>query len=191
MANLNKVLLMGNLTRDVELRFTPSGLAIANMGLAVNRRFRDSKTNELREEVTFVDIDVWGKQAETANQYLSKGRPVFVEGRLKFDQWDDKQTGQKRSKLKVVAERIQFIGPAPAGQGQGGGSTVVRNGPRARQRRRPRLQRQRRQPRRAVTADRKTWIFRKRMCPFKSGGSLSRLPLHRLESLCYQSRHTF
>lgn len=125
MANLNKVLLMGNLTRDVEMRYTPSGMAVANLGLAVNRRFRDPKTNELREEVTFVDIEAWGKTAETANQYLSKGRPIFVEGRLKFDQWDDKQSGQKRSKLKVVAMGIQFLGSAQGGQG-GGGSTVVR-----------------------------------------------------------------
>ncbi len=122
MASLNKVLLMGNLTRDVEMRYTPSGMALAQIGLAVNRKFRDSKSNELREEVTFVDIEVWGKQAETAHQYLAKGRPVFVEGRLKLDQWDDKQTGQKRSKMKVVAERIQFMGGggapgAPGGQG--------------------------------------------------------------------------
>ena len=115
MASLNKVMLMGNLTRDVEMRYTPSGMALARLGLAVNRKFRDSKTNELREEVTFVDIDVWGKQAETANQYLSKGQSVFIEGRLKFDQWDDKQTGQKRSKLQVVAERFQFIGARPSG----------------------------------------------------------------------------
>jgi single-strand DNA-binding protein len=119
MASLNKVLLMGNLTRDVDMRYTPSGMAVAQIGLAVNRKFRDTKTNEMREEVTFVDIDVFGKQAETANQYLSKGRSVFIEGRLKLDQWDDKQTGQKRSKMKVVAERIQFVGPPPSGQ-QGG-----------------------------------------------------------------------
>ncbi|HYF51781.1 MAG TPA: single-stranded DNA-binding protein [Planctomycetota bacterium] len=117
MASFNKVLLMGNLTRDVEMRYTPSGMGLAQLGLAVNRKYRDSKTNELREEVTFVDIEVWGKQAEVANQYLSKGRPVFIEGRLKLDQWDDKQTGQKRSKLKVVAERIHFL---PGGGGQGG-----------------------------------------------------------------------
>ena len=120
MANVNKVFLMGNLTRDVETRFTPAGTALAQLGLAVNRKYRDSKTNELREETTFVDIDVWGKQAETVGQYLSKGRPVFVEGRLKLDQWDDKQTGQKRSKLKVVAERVQFLG---SGGGGGGGAS--------------------------------------------------------------------
>jgi len=86
----------------------------------MNRKFRDSKTNEMREEVTFVDVEVFGKTAETAQKYLSKGRPVFIEGRLKFDQWDDKQTGQKRSKLKVIADNIQFVGPPP-GAGQGGG----------------------------------------------------------------------
>jgi len=122
-ASLNKVLLIGNLTRDVEMRYTPSGVAKARLGLAVNRKFRDSKTNELREEVAFVDIDVWGKQAETANQYLSKGQAVFIEGRLQFDQWDDKQTGQKRSKLLVVAERFQFMGARPGGGGPGGGSS--------------------------------------------------------------------
>jgi single-strand DNA-binding protein len=123
MASFNKVLLMGNLTRDVEMRYTPSGMALAQIGLAVNRKYRDTKTNEMREEVTFVDIEVWGKQAETANQYLSKGRPVFIEGRLKLDQWDDKATGQKRSKMKVVAERVQFMGSAggPGGAGGGGG----------------------------------------------------------------------
>ena len=103
MASLNKVLLMGNLTRDIEMRYTPSGMAVARMGLAVSRKFRDSKTNELREEVCFVDIDVFGKQAETAHQYLSKGRPVFIEGRLKLDQWDDKQSDQQA--LKAVRGR--------------------------------------------------------------------------------------
>ena len=121
MASLNRVLLMGNLTRDIEMRYTPSGMAVARMGLAVNRKFRDTKTNELREEVTFVDVDAFGKTAETAHQYLAKGRPVFVEGRLKFDQWDDKTTGQKRSKLFVVADRIQFIGSGGGPGGGGGG----------------------------------------------------------------------
>jgi len=116
MASLNKVLLLGNLTRDVEIRYTPGGTALAQFGMAMNRKYRDTKTNEMREEVTFVDIEVWGKQAETANQYLSKGRGVFVEGRLRLDQWEDKQTGQKRSKLKIVADRIQFVG---GGSGEG------------------------------------------------------------------------
>ena len=115
MANLNKVLLMGNLTRDIELKYTPSGLAVARMSLATNRRFRDSKTNELREEVTYVDIDVFGKTAETAHQYLAKGRSLFVVGRLKRDSWDDKTTGKKQYKLKVICDNFQFIG----GQGQG------------------------------------------------------------------------
>jgi single-strand DNA-binding protein len=115
MANLNIVILAGNLTRDPELRYTPSGMAVAQLGLAVNRRFKDQKSGEMREEVTFVDIEVWGKQAETASQYLTKGRPVLVEGRLRLDQWEDKQSGQKRSKLKVVGNRLQFLGPPPAG----------------------------------------------------------------------------
>jgi single-strand DNA-binding protein len=113
MASLNKVLLMGNLTRDPEVRYTPKGTAVATLGLAVNE-FYTTATGEQKEETVFVDIDVWGRQAETAGQYLSKGRPVFVEGRLRLDTWDDKDTGQKRSKLKVVALRVQFLG-APKG----------------------------------------------------------------------------
>src|SRR5438093_12345241 len=113
MANFNKVLLMGNLTRDPEVRYTPKGTAIATIGLAVNRVW-STESGEKKEEVTFVDVDVWGRQAETIGQYMSKGRPIFIEGRLRLDQWDDKQTGQKRSKLKVVCESFQFIG-APRG----------------------------------------------------------------------------
>jgi single-strand DNA-binding protein len=109
MANFNKVMLMGNLTRDPEVRYTPKGTAIANLGLAINETYTSS-TGEQKEEVVFVDVEVWGRQAETAGQYLSKGRPVFIEGRLRFDQWDDKETGQKRSKLKVVGLRVQFLG---------------------------------------------------------------------------------
>lgn len=108
MANYNKVILAGNLTRDPELRYTPKGLAIAKIGLAINRRWT-GETGELREEVTFVDVDAFGKQAETIAQYLKKGRPILLEGRLKLDQWDDKQTGQKRSKLGVVLESFQFL----------------------------------------------------------------------------------
>jgi single-strand DNA-binding protein len=143
MASYNKVLLMGNLTRDVEMRYTPSGMALAKLGLAVNRKWRDTKTNELREEVTFVDIEVWGKQAETANQYLAKGRQVFIEGRLKLDQWDDKTTGQKRSKLNVVAERLQFVGGAGGpggGQGAPGGAGAARPAQGARPAQRPAAQ---------------------------------------------------
>lgn len=110
MASLNKVLLIGNLTRDVEMRFTPSGTAVGPFGIAINRKFKDTKTGELRDDPTFVDIEVFGKTAELAQKYLSKGKPVFLEGRLKFDQWDDKQSGQKRSKLKVIAEQMQFLG---------------------------------------------------------------------------------
>ncbi len=135
MANANIVILMGNLTRDIEMRFTPSGLAVGKMGLAVNRKFRDTKTNELREEVTFVDVTLFGKTAEVASQYLSKGRPVYVQGRLKLDQWDDKQTGQKRSKLGVVADRIEFVGGG--GGGQGGGSRPAQGAKPAAQRQAP------------------------------------------------------
>src|SRR5262249_42303058 len=108
-ASYNKVILMGNLTRDPELRYTPKGMAIAKLGLAVNRVWR-TETGETREEVTFVDIDSFGKQAETIAQYLKKGNPLFMEGRLRLDQWDDKQTGQKRSKLGVVLESFKFLG---------------------------------------------------------------------------------
>jgi len=108
-ANFNKVLLMGNLTRDPEVKYTPKGTAVCQLGMAINRFWKDESGQD-KEEVTFVDVEVWGKQAETASKYLSKGRPVFIEGRLKFDQWDDKESGQKRSKLKVVCERMQFIG---------------------------------------------------------------------------------
>ena len=108
MASFNKVILVGNLTRDPELRYTPKGLAIAKLGLAVNRNWK-SETGESKEEVTFVDIDAFGKQAETIGQYLKKGRPILIEGRLRLDQWDDKQTGQKRSRLGVVLESFQFL----------------------------------------------------------------------------------
>jgi len=118
MANFNKVLLMGNLTRDPEVRYTPKGTAIASLGLAINRQWTN-EAGEKKEEVTFVDVEVWGRQAETAGQYLAKGRPVFIEGRLRFDQWDDKESGQKRSKLKVVAERVQFLGAPKGGAGKG------------------------------------------------------------------------
>ena len=114
MASYNKVILVGNLTRDPELRYTPSGKAIAKFGLAVNRRWT-SETGEQREEVTFIDIDSFGKQAETISQYMKKGGAMLVEGRLKLDQWDDKQTGQKRSKLGVILEGFQFMGGRPEG----------------------------------------------------------------------------
>lgn len=108
-ATLNKVFLMGNLTRDPEMKQTPSGEAIAELGLAVSEQFRSRTTNETREVVTFVDVTVWGKVAENCGQYLQKGRPIFVEGRLVLDTWEDKTTGQKRSRLRVRADRVQFL----------------------------------------------------------------------------------
>ena|SRR5436309_14414375 len=108
MANFNKVILAGNLTRDPELRYTPKGVAIAKLGLAINRSWKN-EAGETKEEVTFVDVDSFGRQAEVIAQYFKKGRPILIEGRLRLDQWDDKQTGQKRSKLGVVLEGFSFI----------------------------------------------------------------------------------
>ena len=116
MASFNKVLLMGNLTRDPEVRYTPKGTAIATIGLAVNRMWT-TESGEKKEEVTFVDVDVFGRTAENVGQYMRKGRPIMVEGRLKLDQWDDKATGAKRSKLGVIAETVQFLGGAPGSEG--------------------------------------------------------------------------
>ena len=118
MANLNKVLLMGNLTRDPEVRYTPKGTAVAELGIAVNRVY-SGENGEKREEVTFVDVTVWGRTAENVGEYLKKGRPVFIEGRLQLDSWEDKQSGQKRNKLKVVADNVQFLG-SRGGAGGGG-----------------------------------------------------------------------
>ena len=122
MANFNKVLLVGNLTRDPELKHTPSNQAVAQIGLAGNRQY-NTKDGEKREETTFVDCEAWGRTAEVMCQYLAKGRPVLVEGRLKLDQWQDKD-GNNRSKLKVVIENFQFVGGREGGGGgapQGGG----------------------------------------------------------------------
>jgi single-strand DNA-binding protein len=115
MASFNKVILVGNLTRDPELRYTPKGTAIAKVGLAVNHRWK-SEAGEMKEEVTFVDIEVWGRTAENLGQYLRKGSSMLVEGRLKLETWDDKQTNQKRSKMLVVGETVQFLG-SPRGEG--------------------------------------------------------------------------
>lgn len=120
MANFNKVYLIGNLTRDPELRVTPKGTAICQFGMAVNRQFKD-ESGALRDDTTFVDIEAWGKQGETISKYCTKGRPLFVEGRLKFDQWEDKASGQKRSKLKVVLEGFQFLGGGQRDGAPGGG----------------------------------------------------------------------
>jgi single-strand DNA-binding protein len=114
MANLNRVLLIGNLTRDPEVRYTPKGTAVAEIGLAVNRIY-SGEDGEKKEETTFVDVTLWARQAEVAGQYLKKGRPVFIEGRLQLDTWDDKQTGQKRSRLRVVSENLQLLGSRQEG----------------------------------------------------------------------------
>lgn len=135
MANFNKVYLIGNLTRDPELRVTPKGTAICQFGLAVNRQYKDD-SGAVHDETTFVDIEAWGRQGETISKYCTKGRPLFVEGRLKFDQWEDKTSGQKRSKLKVVLEGFQFLGGRGDGDSEGGGSSSSpspeRNAPPAR-----------------------------------------------------------
>lgn len=111
MANFNRVFLMGNLTKDPELRYTPQGTAVANLRLAVNRRFK-TKTGELKEEVCFITAVVWNKQAETCNQYLHKGSPLFIEGRLQSRSWED-NAGAKRSVIEVRAERVQFLSAGP------------------------------------------------------------------------------
>jgi single-strand DNA-binding protein len=124
MASFNKVILLGNLTRDPEVRYTPKGSAVCDLGLAVNRQY-SLDNGEKREEVTFVDVVLWARLAEIAGEYLKKGRPVFIEGRLQMDSWDDKQTGQKRTKLRVVGETMQLLGSRPGGSGEaeeGGGA---------------------------------------------------------------------
>ena len=123
MANLNKVMLIGNLTRDIEMKYTPKGSAIAELGLAINRKYKHPESGELKEETTFVDVTLWGRQAEIAKEYLSKGKPVYIEGRLQLDTWDDKQTGQKRSKLRVTGEALQLLGSRGDGGGGGGVSS--------------------------------------------------------------------
>ncbi len=123
MPNLNRVMLMGNLTRDPELRFTPSNRAVCQIGMAINHRWKDQNSGEQKEEVTFIDAEAWGRTAEVINQYLRKGRPIYIEGRLKLDQWQDKE-GNPRSKLKVVIEIFQFIdskGGGGEGEYEGGG----------------------------------------------------------------------
>ncbi len=119
MASFNKVILAGNLTRDPELRYTPKGTAVCRFGLAINRNWT-SETGEKKEEVTFVDIDAFGRQAEVVAQYMKKGRPFLVEGRLKLDQWEDKNTHQKQTKLKVVLEGFSFIDSGRGGDNAGG-----------------------------------------------------------------------
>ena len=120
-ASYNKVILVGNLTRDPQVRYTPKGMAVADIGLAINRTWFDQATNQKKEETTFVDVTLWGRHAEIAGEYLTKGRPVLIEGRLNLDTWDDKESGQKRSKLKVVCESMQLLGSKEGGGGVGGG----------------------------------------------------------------------
>ena len=119
MASFNRVILMGNLTRDVEVRYLQSGMAVADIGIAVNDRRKNQQTGEWIDEVTFVDVTLWGRTAEVAGEYLGKGSPIFIEGRLKLDQWE--KEGQKHSKLKVIGERMQMIGSKGGGGGGGGG----------------------------------------------------------------------
>src|SRR3954454_8262148 len=120
MASFNKVILLGNLTRDPEVRYTPKGSAVCDLAIAVNRQY-SLDNGEKREEVTYVDVVLWARLAEIAGEYLKKGRPVFIEGRLQIDTWDDKQSGQKRSKLRVIGETMQLLGSRPSGGGEGGG----------------------------------------------------------------------
>ena len=127
MANFNKVIIAGNLTRDPELRYTPKGTAIARIGMAVNRTWK-TETGETKEEATFVDVDAFGRQAEVIAQYMKKGRPLLVEGRLKLDQWEDKNTHQKQSKLRVVLESFSFL-DSGRGEGAGGPSEAPRSRP--------------------------------------------------------------
>lgn len=115
MASFNKVVLVGNLTRDPEVKYTPGGAAVCELGLAVSRQWFDKSSNQKKEETTFVDCTAWGRTAEIAGEYLAKGRPVLIEGRLHMESWDDKQTGQKRSKLKVVVETLQLLGSNTGG----------------------------------------------------------------------------
>ena len=121
MACLNKVMLIGNLTRDPELRYTPQGTAVTSFGLACNRRWK-GQNGEEREETLFVDLNAFGRQAEVISEYMSKGRLIFVEGRLKLDQWQDKETGAKRSKLVVTVENFEFLGGGQGASQEGGES---------------------------------------------------------------------
>ncbi len=130
-------MLMGNVTRDIELRYTPKGTAVADLGMACNR-VRTGDDGQKIEEVTFVDVTLWGRQAELANQYLGKGRPVFIEGRLQMDSWTDKESGKQRTRLKVVGEVMQFLG-SPSG---GGGNPSGQSGPPQQQQQAPQQQQQ-------------------------------------------------
>lgn len=119
MANLNKVMIIGNVTRDPEVKYTPKGSAVTDLGIAVNRSYKVGE--ERKEEVTYVDVTLWGRLAEIAGEYCRKGKPVYIEGRLQLDSWEDKASGQKRSKLRVVGEEMQLLGPKMGGSSSGSG----------------------------------------------------------------------
>lgn len=121
MASFNKVILVGNLTRDPQVKYTTGGTAVTEIGLAVNRQWFDKQSNSRKEETTFVDVTLWGRTAEVAGEYLSKGKQVLIEGRLQLDTWDDRESGQKRSKLRVVGENMTMLGGRGEGGGGGGG----------------------------------------------------------------------
>lgn len=129
MANLNKVMLIGNLTRDPELRHTPKGTAVSEISLAINRKWTNEQ-GQKQEETTFVEVTLWGRQAEVVQQYVTKGSPIYIEGRLQLDSWDDKESGKKRTKLRVIGESFEFLsnksgatgGGSPQGGGNGGGN---------------------------------------------------------------------
>ncbi|MEZ6055679.1 MAG: single-stranded DNA-binding protein [Planctomycetaceae bacterium] len=127
MASFNRVILCGNLTRDPEVRYIASGTAVCELGMAISHQWFDKNTNSKKEETTFVDVTLWGRTAEVAGEYLAKGRPVLIEGRLKLDTWDDKETGKKRSKLTVVGESMQMLGSRDGGGGSGGGGNYSEN----------------------------------------------------------------
>jgi len=143
MANLNKVQLIGNVTRDPEIKYTPKGSAVTDLGLAINR-FYSPENGEKREETTFVDVTLWGRQAEIAGEYCKKGRSVYIEGRLQLDSWEDKTSGQKRNRLRVVGENMQLLGPrlgggnnSAGGEEEGGGYRSSRTEPPAQNERPP------------------------------------------------------
>lgn len=143
MASYNRVVLVGNLTRDPQVRYTPSSTAVCEIGLAVSRQWFDKQSNSRKEETTFVDVTLWGRTAEVAGEYLSKGRPVLIEGRLQLDQWEDKNTGDKRSKLRVVGETMQMLGSR--GDGGGGGKSGGNQGGQRQQSSAPPQQKQQQQ----------------------------------------------
>ncbi|MBT3456078.1 single-stranded DNA-binding protein [bacterium] len=128
MAGYNRIIMIGNLTRDPEYRQLPSGQAVCRLGMASNRQFKSKQTGSMVQEVCFVDIDVWGAQAESCHQYLQKGRPILIEGRLKFDSWED-QSGQRRTKHSIVADRVVFLSSSQSTEDQDGTSQFDQRAP--------------------------------------------------------------